>query len=207
MKLFYAKGACSLAPHIAMAEMNMVYELEAVDVKAKTSASGDFRKINAKGYVPALRMENGEILTEGSVILRYLADQKPEAGLIPKFGTLERYRCEEWLNYLSSELHKSFTPLFASFKYVQTDAAKSELTSSMVKMINDKIGYISERMGTNDYLMGSKMTVADLYLFNILSWGQYVKVDVSQWSNISGFMKRMMEKPSVQKAMKEEGIL
>lgn len=207
MKLFYSKGACSLAPHIALCELNMVYEVEAVDLKAKTCASGDYRKINPKGSVPALRMENGEILTEAQVILRYLADQKPEAGLIPKFGTLERYRCEEWMNYISTEVHKSFTPLFATPLYVQSDAAKSELKTSLVKLLTTKIGFISEKMGTNEFLMGSKMTVADLYLFNVLSWGQYVNVDISQWSNIAGFMKRMMEQPSVQKAMKEEGII
>lgn len=207
MKLFYSKGTCSLAPHIALCELNMIYETEAVDIRAKTCASGDYRKINPKGSVPALRMENGEILTEASVILRYLADQRPETGLIPKFGTLERYRTEEWLNYISTELHKSFTPLFATPLYVQSDAAKAELKASMVKLISTKIGFVSEKMGSQNFLMGNSMSVVDCYLFTVLSWGQYVNVDLSQWDNISGYMKRMMEQPSVQKAMKQEGLI
>src|SRR4051812_33734035 len=111
MKLFYSKGACSLAPHIVMAEMNMVYEIESVDLKTKTCTSGDFRTINKKGSVPALRMENGEILTEGAVIMQYLADQNPESGLMPKFGTTDRFRCLEWLNFIATDLHKNYTPL------------------------------------------------------------------------------------------------
>lgn len=138
MKLFYAKGACSLAPHIVMAELNMVYEIESVDLKTKTCASGDFRTINKKGSVPAIRMENGEILTESAVIVQYLADMKPEAALMPKLGTTDRYRCLEWLNFIATDLHKNYTPMFMAGMFVQSENAKTELKTSVAEMLKDR---------------------------------------------------------------------
>jgi glutathione S-transferase len=207
MKLFYSKGACSLAPHIVLAELNMVYEIEAVDLRSKSCPSGDFWKINAKGSVPALRMESGDILTEGQVISRYLADMKPEIGLIPRPGTLERYRCEEWLSYISSELHKNFSPLFMPNVFVQNEDGMSELKASMHGILKKKVAYVSEQLADNDYLMGKQFSVADAYLFTVLSWSNYVKFDLSTWSNLSAYMKRVSARPGVVRAMKEEGML
>lgn len=207
MKLYYSKGACSLAPHIVLAELNMVYEIESVDLKAKTCVSGDFRKINPKGSVPALRMENGEILTEGSVISQYLADQKPEAGLLPRFGTTERYRCQEWLNFIGTELHKNFTPLFMPQLFVKSSEAQTELKAGFSEVVKMKITQASAMLGTNDYVMGKTFSIADAYLFTVLGWTKYVGIDLGQWPNLGTFMKRVSERPGVMRALKEEGLL
>jgi glutathione S-transferase len=207
MKLYFAKGACSLAAHIVMAELNMVYEVEAVDLKTKVCASGDFRTINMKGSVPALRMENGEILTEGAVILQYLADQKPESTLLPKFGTMERFRCLEMMNFISTELHKNYTPLFMTGMFVQSDAAKTELKTSLANLLKNKINFASEKLAQNNYLMGNIFTVADAYMFTVLNWSQYVNIDLTPWTNITAYLKRVSERPAVLKAMKEEGLI
>ncbi|WP_408096033.1 glutathione transferase GstA [Peredibacter sp. HCB2-198] len=205
MRLYYKAGACSLAPHIVMAELNMVYEIEAVDLANKTCASGDYKMINPKGSVPALRMENGEVLTEGAVIMQYLADQNPEAGLMPKLGTTDRYRCMEWLNFIASEVHKNFTPLFRTS--VKNAEGLKELKDGQIETLKNKIGFISEKLGSNDFLMGKTFTVADAYLFTCLGWGKFVGLDVTQWSNIANYMARIAERPTVMRAMKEEGLL
>lgn len=183
------------------------YELEAVDLRAKTSASGDFWKINAKGSVPALKMESGDILTEGQVISRYLADQKPESNLVPRPGTLERYRCDEWLSYISSELHKNFTPLFMPNMFVQNEEGMIELKGSIHEILKRKMKFVSEKLGSNDYLMGKQFTIADAYLFTVLSWSNYVKFDLTPWSNLTAYVKRVSDRPAVIRALKEEGII
>lgn len=207
MKLFYKAAACSLAPHIVMAELNMVYELEAVDIKTKQCASGDYREINANGSVPALKMESGEILSEGAVIMQYLADQKPEAGLMPKLGTTERYRCMEWLNFIATDLHKNYTPLFFAGMIVKNAEGLAEMKKYYVEVLQNKIGVASKRLGNNEFVMGSQFTVADAYLFTVLGWSKYVGVDFSAYENIKTYMARVGERPSVVRAMKEEGML
>ena len=205
MKLYYAKGACSLAPHIVMAELNMVYELEAVEMKTKTCASGDFKKINPKGSVPALKMENGEILTEGAIIDQYLADQKNDSTIFPKIGTIDRYRCMEWLNFIATDLHKSYSPFFVSS--MLTPATATEIKGFYTNVLNSKLDYVSEKLGTNDYLMGKNFTAADAYLFTVLSWSKHVNFDLSKWTNIKSYLERVGTRPAVIKAMKEEGLL
>lgn len=205
MKLFYKAGACSLASHIVMAEMNMVYEIEAVDLVNKTCASGDFKLINPKGAVPALRMENGEILTEGAVILQYLADQKMDSTLMPKFGTADRYRCMEWLNFIATDVHKNFSPLFGT--NVKNAEGLKELREGTFETLKKKFNYVSEKLGTNEFLMGNTFTVADAYLFTCLSWTKFVGFDLSAWSNVMTYMNRVSERPAVMRAMKEEGLL
>jgi glutathione S-transferase len=207
MKLFFKAGACSLASHIAMSEMNMVYELEAVDLQNKTCASGDFKLINPKGSVPALLMENGEVLTEGAVILQYLADQKIDSGLIPKVGTLDRYRCMEWLNFITSEIHKNFSPLFGADRIVKNVEGKTEMKMFYADALKSKISYVSEKLGTKSYLLGNEFTVADAYLFTTLGWSKVVGIELSHWPNIAAYMARVGERPAVIKAMKEEGLL
>ena len=207
MKLFYKAAACSLAPHIVMAELNMVYEIEAVDLATKQCASGDYRKINPKGSVPAILMDNGEILSEGAIISQYLADQKMDSGLIPKFGTLERYRCLELMNFIATDIHKSFSPLFGADKIVKNVEGKTEMKMFFVETLKSKVALVSEKLGTSDYLMGKQFTIADAYLFTVLGWSKHVGLDLSTWSNVTSYMNRVSERPAVMKAMKEEGLI
>lgn len=207
MKLFYKAGTCSLAPHIVMNELNMVYELESVDLATKVSVSGDYKKINPKGSVPALRMDNGEILTEGAIISQYLADQKPDAALIPKFGTMERYRMLEMMNFIATDVHKSFSPLFGADRIVKNVEGKTEMKMYYVETLKSKIGLISEKLATNTFLMGDQFTIADAYLFTVLSWSKLVGLDLSAWSNVMSYMNRVSERPAVMKAMKAEGLI
>lgn len=207
MKLFYKAGACSLAPHIVMCELNMAYELEAVDLVSKTCASGDYKAINPKGSVPALKMDNGEILTEGAVISQYLADQKIESDLMPKFGTLDRYRCMEWMNFIATDLHKNFTPLFAKDRILKNPEGKNELQAFYSGVLKMRLDFVSENLGSNDFLLGKTFTVADAYLFTVLGWSKYVGLDLSQWSNLVQYVDRVGSRPAVIRAMKEEGLL
>jgi glutathione S-transferase len=207
MKLFYSTGACSLAPHIVLAELNMVYELEAVNLKDKTCASGDYNKINMKGAVPALKMDNGEILTEGAIISQYIADQKNDGTLLPKFGTTERARTLEWMNFISTDVHKNFSPLFFAERLFATVDSQLEVKTVYKKILTDKFNFIAEKLGQNDYLMGNQFTIADAYMFTCLSWTKYVGLDLNNWSNLNTYVKRVSERPAVMRAMKEEGMI
>lgn len=207
MKLYYKAGACSLAPHIVMAELNMAYELEAVDLMSKTCASGDYKLINPKGSVPALRMDDGEILTESAIISQYLADQKPEANLVPKFGTIDRVRCLEWMNFISTDLHKNYTPLFAADRIVKNPEGKEELKGFYRGMIKSRLSYVSEKLGANEFLCGQTFTIADAYLFTVLGWSRLIGVDFSEFGNLKKYVERVGSRPAVIKAMKEENLL
>jgi glutathione S-transferase len=207
MKLFYKAGACALAPHIVMAELNMVYEVEAVDLVTKTCASGDFKKINPKGAIPALRMDNGEILTEGAVISQYLADQKMDSTMLPKFGTLERVRCLEWMNFIATDLHKNFGPLFGADRIMKNTEGKTELKAFYTETLKNKITFVSEKLANNDFLMGKTFTIADAYLFTVLNWTGHVGIDLTEWTNVKAYMNRVTERPAVMRAMKEEGMI
>lgn len=208
MKLFYSPGACSLAPHIVMAELNMAYEIEAVDLRAKKTATGaDFKAINVKGSVPALKLESGDVLTEGAVISQYLADQKPESGLFAKFGTLERVRTQEMLNFIATDLHKNFTPLFVTSMISKTPETQTDVTSFYKGAILHKLAFVSEKLGTNDYIMGKDFTIADAYLFTVVNWAKIKEIDYSQFANLTNYMTRVASRPAVQKAMREEGLI
>lgn len=206
MKLFYAKGTCSLAPHIVLAELEMDYELESVDLKNKTCESGSFLKINPKGYVPVLLTREGETLTEVSVLLQFLAEQRKEKNLFPDKG-MEKYRCQEWLNYIATELHKGFSPLFFTKFFVQNEEGQNQLRTFTTEGLKKKVSFVSDKLASQDYLMESGFTIADAYLFNILSWARYVNFDLSAWPNVMSYMKRISERPGVMKALKEEGLL
>lgn len=207
MKLYYAKGACSLTPHIVMAELNMVYELESVNLADKTCASGDFRQINPKGSVPALTMDNGEVLTEVAVIAQYLADQKNDGTLFAPFGSMERIRTLEWMNYIATEVHKFFSPLFFAERAFSSMETQNDVKNFYKNNLNTKFNFISEKLGNNDYLMGEKFSIADAYLFNVLTWTKFVGLDLSKWSNITNYMNRISERPAVIRAMTEQGLL
>ncbi len=201
MKLYYAPGACSLSPHIALREAGLSFTLAKVNGKTKEIADGgDFRLVNSKGYVPALEMNEGGVLTEGPAIVQYIADQAPASKLAPANGTLSRYRLQEWLNFISTELHKQFSPLF--------DATTPEdIKTKQREKIGGRLDWTASQLGTKPYLMGEIFTVADAYLFTVLNWGQWVSIDLVQWPALKAFHERVAARPKVQEALKAEGLL
>ncbi len=201
MKLYYSPGACSLAPHIVLNEAGYAYEVEKVDLATKKLASGgDFLAINPKGYVPAIALDDGQLLTELQVLLRYLADQKPQSNLMPKPGTMERYRVEEWMNYIATELHKGYSPLF---RPNTPEEYKTIARENLAK----RLALLDKALAGKQYLMGNAFTAADAYAFTILRWSPFTKVDLSPYANIKAFMARMEARPKVQQTLKEEGLL
>ena len=201
MKLYYAAGACSLSPHIVALEAGIAVELEKVDTKAKRTASGeDYWQINPKGYVPALQLDNGELLTEGTAIVQYLADLKPESGLAPANGTTARYRLQETLGYINSELHKSYTPLF---KPDTPDAVRDDRKDYLRK----RYALLDQHLAKHDWLIGEQFTAADAYLFTVTNWAQHVSLDLSDFPAILAFQQRVSSRPQVQSALKAEGLL
>ncbi len=201
MKLYYAPGACSLSPHIVACELGLDLQLEKVDTKSHTFGSGgDFYGVNPKGYVPALEIKAGEILTEGPAIVQYLGDQKPQAGVVPAAGSMERYRLQEMLGFINSELHKTYSPLF-------NPNTKPETVEERKEYLKKRYKYLDGLLASREYLVGNKFTAADAYLFTVTNWAQYVKLDLSAFPNILAFQKRVAARPAVQKAMKEEGLI
>jgi glutathione S-transferase len=201
MKLYFSPGACSLSPHIALLEAGLDFTLERVDVRAKQTASGrDFFTINPKGYVPALEMNDGAVLTEGPAIVQFIADLAPDRQLAPANGTLERYRLVEWLNFISTELHKSFSPLFRPTSTEDMkEAARAHLTN--------RLNWLAGQLEGRDYLMGSQFTVADAYLFTVLGWANFVQFDLAQWPVFAAYTQRVAARPAVQQALRAEGLL
>jgi glutathione S-transferase len=198
MKLYYARGACSLSPHIVLCELGLAHELEKVDLKTHTTGNGaDYAKINAKGYVPALQLDNGEVLTEGPAIVQYLAEQKPAAGLLPPAGSLARARVQEWLNFVGTELHKSFSLLF-------NPANSDEVKTNARAAIARRLGFVDEALQGRDYLTGAQFTVADAYLFTVVNWTRAMGIDLTAWPAVSAFQQRVSARPAVQQAMKAE---
>ncbi len=201
MKLFYAPGVCSLSPHIMLEEAGLKHALVKTDIKNKTvEGGGDYRATNPLGYVPALALEDGSILTEGPAIVQYIADKVPEKKLAPANGTTERYRMQSWLNMISSELHKGFSPLFNA---VMPEEAKAIARERLLT----RLDYVNKQMGGKDYLMGTAFSAADAYLFTVLRWTVPVKIDLGPYPQLQAFMKRMEARPAVQAAMKAEGLM
>ena len=207
MKLYFSPGACSFAPHIMLNEIGAAHTLDRVNTKTKQTASGeDFLVVNPKGYVPVVKLDNGEVLTEGVMILQYLADLYPEKELAPKLGTMERYRLMEMMNYLTTELHKGFSPLFAADKMVPNKEGSVELRDYTKAQLSIRIGFLADILKKQPYLMGAKFTIADIYATTILRWAAYVHFDLSPWPVIQDYLKRMQDRPSVQAAIKAEGL-
>ena len=197
MKLYYSPGACSLSPHIALHEAGLAHELVRVDLKAKKTETGDdFTRINPKGQVPALELDNGELLTEGPVIVQMIADKAAGKNLAPANGTAERYKLQEWLNFITTELHKNFSPLFQP---VIPDDVKNFFRDR----IKGKFKYADSQLG-QDYLMGKQFTVADGYLFVMLKWADRMSMDLSGFKNLMAFKERVAARPNVQAALKME---
>lgn len=201
LKLYFSPGACSLSPHIVLREAGLPFELEQVNLQTKkTKAGADFLAVNPKGQVPVLKLEDGDTLTEGPAIVQYIADQKPNSGLAPKNGTIARYHTQEWLNYVTSELHKSFATLF-----------RPNVPDEFVKMTKESLGtrfsYLDQHLGHNQYLMGASFTVPDAYCFVVTGWSKYKEIDLGRWSNLKAYMDRVGARPKVQEAMKAEGLI
>jgi glutathione S-transferase len=201
MKLYYSPGACSLSPHIALREAGVKFELVKTALQTHTLADGsDYYQVTAKGQVPLLELDDGTRLSEGPVILQYIADHAPASGLAPAAGTMERYRVMEWLNFITSELHKSFSALF-------NGKMPQEAKDIFTARLKDKYAFVDARLEGKDYLMGPQFCVADAYLFTVTNWAAGVGVDLTGFKNLQAFCARMKARPAVQDAMKAEGLL
>jgi glutathione S-transferase len=200
MKLYYSPGACSLSPHIVLREAGLAFTLEKTDLKTKKTAGGvDYWSINSKGTVPALQLDDGRVLTEGPAIVQYVADQKPDSGLAPRFGTFERYQLMEMLNYLGSEIHAGFHPLF-------TPTSSAETKAAAVESLGKKFDWLSKRIASGKYLLGEAFTAADAYLFTMLRWTDFVKIDRTKWPALAAYFDLVGHRPKVQEALKAEGL-
>ncbi len=200
MKLYYSPGACSLSPHIALREAGIAFEAEKVDLGSKKTESGaDYKAINPKGYVPALKLDDGQVLTEGPAIVQYIADQKPGSKLAPASGTPARYRLQEWLNYITSELHKSVGSLFNS-------KMPKEWQDQVKEGIAGRFDFLSKQLEGKSYLTGDTFTVADGYLYTILTWTGHLGIDLGKWPVLNAYVERVSQRPAVQAALKAEGL-
>jgi glutathione S-transferase len=198
MKLYFAPEACSLSPHIVLEELGLPFTLVKVDTKTKKTADGrDFLAINPKGYVPVLELDNGERLTEGPAIVQYLADLKPGAKLAPANGTFERSRLQEWLNFISTEIHKSYSPMFNA---ALPEAAKSIFKDKLIQ----RYAFVAATLDKQDYLLGARFTVADAYLFVVTRWARLFDIDVDQWPALARFMERVAARASALTALQTE---
>src|SRR3970282_536085 len=201
MKLYYYPGACSMAVHIALREAGIPFDLDKVDLAKKRAESGeDYAKVNPKGYVPALRLDDGQILTEVAVLLQYVADLKPASGLAPNAGTIERYRLMEWLNFISSEVHKTLSALF-------NPKITPEWKDNQVALFGRRCDFLVQQLGGKPLLTGDKFTIADAYLFTILGWAHLFKLDMGKWPALQSYAARIAARPAVKEAMKTEGLL
>ncbi len=201
MKLYYSPGACSLSPHIVLLEAGAKFDLAKVDLAAKKVGDGeDFLKINPKGSVPTLRLDDGDILTEGAVIVQYIADNAGNKTLAPAAGTKERLKLQEWLNYIASEIHKGFSPLF---RPTTPDAYKTVVNANLTK----QFAYLDKSLAGKEYLTGKNFTVADAYLFTIMNWRHMLNVDISEYKNLVAYVDRVCARPKVKEAMQAEGLL
>jgi len=199
MKLYLSPAACSLSPHIALREAGLPFDVEVVDLTTKKTDKGnDYMTINPKGYVPALRLDDGTLLTEGPAIVQYIADKAPQSKLAPPNGTIERYRLQEWLNFISTEVHKNFSPLFNP---AFPEAAKKIIHEN----INKRMEGLRHEFDNKPFLMGQQFTVADGYLFAILSWDKFLNIDLGKWPWIKAYHARVAARPHVQAALKAEG--
>jgi len=201
MQLFFSPGACSLASHITAREAGLSLDLKRADTKTKKLEDGsDYFAINSKGAVPALKLDNGQVLTEGVAIMQYLADQKPESGLAPKNGTIERYRVQEWLNYVTSEVHKGFSPLW-------NPAADPAVKTWALDNLKKKFDWLNKQLAGKKYLTGDTFTVADAYLFVVMNWTKPLQIDLAPWPALVDFQARVAARPKVQEAMEAEGLI
>ena len=200
MKLYYASGACSLAPHIALSESGVPYTTERVDLRTHTYGNGaDYYGVNPKGYVPVLELDDGERLTEVAVILQYIADRKPGT-LAPAFGSIERYRTMEWLNFIATEIHKGLAPLWKP-------TTPEDYKPVVLEAVGKRFDFVAQALGDKPYLTGDRFTIADAYLYTIANWLRFLKFDVARWPAIEGFLARVAERPAVHAVLLAERLV
>jgi glutathione S-transferase len=200
MKLYYATGTCSLAAHIALCEAGLPFTLIRFDMKRALLEDGSsLEAINEKGYVPVLELDSGERLTEVTAILQYVADQRPDSGLAPPAGTMGRYRLIEWLNFIATELHKIYWPLFH-------DGAEVEKQHALEKL-DRRFGWVEQKLGANPFIMGDRFTVADAYLLTVLNWTRAAGLDLNKWPRLKEYRSRLRERPAVVAALEAEGLI
>ena len=201
MKLYFSPGACSLSPHIVLLEAGLDFTTEQVDLRTKQAAGGaDYKQVNPKGAVPALMLKDGAVLTEGPAIVQFLADLVPEKNLAPLAGSFERYRLIEWLNYISTEIHKGFSPLF-------NRSAPPEARDNAISALSVRFGHVARSLEGREYLMGERFTVADAYLFTVLNWTGFTGIDLAPWPVLKAFQARVAARPAVQQALRAEGLV
>lgn len=201
MDLYIIPGACSLAVNIALREAGVIFNVKTVDGRRKQTDDGEnFLTVNSKGYVPALRLDDGQVLTENSAILQFVADRYSTAALAPPAGTIERHRLVEWLTFINSELHKSFSPLFDS-------SASEDVRRYAQERLEKRLTWLQDQVGAKAFLVGDGFTVADAYLFTVLSWGAEVGIDIARWPNLARYQARIESRPAVRAALKSEGLL
>jgi glutathione S-transferase len=201
MKLYYSPGSCSLASHISLHETGLPFETDRLIKSTKMTVGGeDYMQVNPKGYVPAIRLDDGSILTEGAAVLQYIADRKPDSGLAPVAGTMARYRLQEWLTFISSELHKSFSPFF-------NKDATDDVKANARNLLTKRLAYVETQLADKPYLLGDHFTVADAYLFVVAGWSGHVGFDLSPFPKLMEYLARIAARPAVQAAMKAEGLL
>lgn len=200
MKLYYSPGACSLASHIALLEAGLPFTADKVDMRTRQTSDGrDFTTVNPNGYVPSLELDNGEILNEGQAILQYVADQKPAAQLAPPPATMPRYRLLEWLSFISSELHKGFGPLLRP-------GGPEDVKAAARDKLGRRLTYVAGHLASRQYLVGDHFTVADAYLYTILTWTRVAGIDLSAWPVLAAYRERIQQRPAVQAARQAEGL-
>lgn len=200
MKLYYAPGACSLSPHIVLCEAELPFELIKVDLQEKKTETGeDFRTVNPNGYVPVLVLDDGRQLTEGPAIIQYIADQAPGKRLAPEAGTFERYNLQQWLNFISTELHKTYSPLFNANMPAEAKALFRGTLAS-------RFQWVADQVASQPYLLGNDFTVADAYLFVMLRWGKLMAIDISRWPPLVQYQNKIADRPAVKRALQEEGL-
>lgn len=201
MKLYFSPGACSQSPHIVLRESGAAFDLVRVDTKTKQTKDGaDFLKVNPKGMVPALELDNGEVLTEGPAIVQYIADSQGHTGLMPAAGTPERYRVLEWLNFITSEVHKTFSPLF-------NPKTPEEYKATLKETLAKRFAHVDKALAGKSYLTGETFTAADAYLFVVTNWSRFHNIDISQWPNLKAFMERVAARPKVRETLEAEGLI
>lgn len=201
MKLYYSPGACSMSPHIVLHEAGLPHETVMVSTKSHKLQDGtDYYGINPLGYVPFLVLDNCDTLHEGPAIVQYLADLAPEKNLAPANGTVARYHLQEWLNFISTEVHKGFSPLFSP-------ATPEDFKPVLLGNLFKRLSWVNEQLANKSYLMGDQFTVADAYFFTVTGWAQFVGLDISELQHLQAYRERILARPAVQAAMKAEGLL
>lgn len=201
MKLYYSPGSCALAAHIALCESGLPYELDKYDMRSRTTQDGsDYLAINPNGYVPALQLEDDEILTEVPAILLYIAEKAPDSGLAPHCGDLSRYRTIQWLSFIGTEVHKSYSPMF-------NRAATAEWKAASLDKLKIRYDYVENELKKRPYLLGEKFSIADAYLFVTTTWSRPINLDLSPWPHLKAYSEKIAQRPAVIKAMTEEGLL